>query len=50
MGLHVMKVLAAAEKCGETGICEILNDNFSRPAPLPSLYYGGECDEKLLCD
>ena len=50
MGLHVMKVLAAAEKCGETGICEILNDNFSRPAPLPSLYYCGECDEKLLCD
>ncbi len=49
-GLHVMKILSAIEKCGKDGKYETLNDDFARPTPLSSLYYGGQCNEKLLSE
>ena len=43
-----MEILAAAEKSGKNGTFVNISTGCERPAPLPSLYYGGECDERIL--
>lgn len=48
MGLAAMEILAAAEKSGKDGKFVNITTACERPEPLSSLYYGGECDERIL--